>query len=254
MKHWINLTFCLLFGIYLLSCSERTICPAYQSAFIHDKDVLDKHFSYFGEDTLPKDMFTASKNKFLVIDKVSFRTKERSLNTVEMATVYPVLDDSTALKGDAMMLAEQDIVDSLTLDSVALYELPWKEKFNVEQEFYFHYFNDILVYPEERALAEQEKEAKKAANPANEEVEDQGFFKRIFSKLFKKGKSGDNVAELSDEDETESVADEEEQADSAPKKKKGILGKKDKLSTDEEAIEEEPQPTPVEEDDGEDDF
>lgn len=255
MKHLINLTLCLLLGVFILSCSERTICPAYQSAFIHDKNTLDKHFSYFGEDTLPKPMFTASKNKFLIIDRVSYRTKLRSLNSVNMETIYPVLDDSTALQGDAIMLAEMDVVDSVALDSAAVSELPWKEKFNVEQEFYFHYFNDILVYPEERALAKQEEDAKKGTSASTSEGEKQNFFKRIFSKLFKKGDKGTTDEESSDIDLEEGDIDETEQADGPPKKK-GLFGKKKNKNkpSQEEEIAEEPDPIEEEEDDGEDDF
>ena len=137
MKNLSNFIFGFIIIVAVSSCAERAICPAYQSAFIHDKSTLDRQFSYFGEDSLPKVQLTASKNKFLLIDKVPYKKKVRSFNTIPMKTVYPVLEDSTLLTGDVQMLTEMDVVDSIALDSTIQNELPWKEKFNVEQEFYF---------------------------------------------------------------------------------------------------------------------
>ena len=237
MRHFFNFLIGIFLSIVVISCAERAICPAYQSAFIHDKATLDRHFSYFGEDTLPKNQLIASKNKFLIIERVPYKKKVRSLNTVAMKTIYPVLDDSTALTGDVQMLTEMDVVDSLALDSAVQNELPWKEKFNVEQEFYFHYFNDILVYPEERAQAEMDKKEKGGTKGAK-----QGFFNRIFGGIFKKGKK--NTSELTEGEETEENTELDETQQ--PKKKgiKGLFSKK-KNKKEEETSEE---PIPDEED------
>ncbi|MDH5475173.1 MAG: hypothetical protein OEX22_05730 [Cyclobacteriaceae bacterium] len=226
------------------SCSERMICPAYQSAFIHDQSTLDRHFSYFGEDSLPKNMLTASKDKFLLIEKQPYKKKLRSFNTVPMKTIYPVLDDSLALVGDVKMLAEMDVVDSVALDSVVQNEYPWKEKFNVDQEFYFHYFNDILVYPSERAQAEMSRREKRKRSKASGEK--QKFFKRIFGKKKDKKKE----AKLSDEDES---------LDDKSSKKKGLFGnkkknKEEKIDTDEEQTDSDVPATEEDDDDEDDDF
>lgn len=219
-----------MFSIVVISCAERAICPAYQSAFIHDKVALDRHFSYFGEDTLPKNQLTASKDKFLIIERVPYKKKVRSLNTVPMQTIYPVLDDSTALSGDVQMLTEMDVVDSLALDSAVQNELPWKEKFNVEQEFYFHYFNDILVYPEERAQAELDKKDKGGEMKGAK----QGFFKRIFGGIFKKGKKNSN--DLAEDEELDENAELDETQQPKKKGLKGLFSKKNKKNSKKDSV------------------
>ena len=90
-NHFFILGFVLL--LFSQACTERMICPAYQSAFIHDENTLERHFSYFNEDSTPK-VLEASKSRFLIIEPVSYRKKLRSLQTVEMRDIYPQEDDS----------------------------------------------------------------------------------------------------------------------------------------------------------------
>jgi hypothetical protein len=103
--------------ITLFSCTERLVCPAYQSAYIYDKDELRKKFSYFLDDSTPK-VYTASKNKYLVAEPVSYRAKVRSLQTVKMKPVPVVVPDSISNPGadsvdmDEMARATQSVIDS----------------------------------------------------------------------------------------------------------------------------------------------
>jgi len=250
MKHFKQLGLSVLISLLAWSCAERTICPAYQSAFIHDKDALTKHFSYFKEDSTPK-LLTASKNKFGIGERQPYWKKVRSLNTVKMETMYPQLDDSTQWAGDIALMAEMDVVDSIALDSTSVNEIGWTEHFNVEQEFYFYYFNDILVYPEERALLEAANAQKDKINKdqAERTGEKQNFFQKFLS-LFKK-------KQKSDEDATDQLTDEEasdeENIDSPPKKKKrfGFGKKKDKQPKEDKGLTEE---VVEEEEDEDDDF
>ncbi len=257
MRHIKQLGLISIITVLTWSCAERTICPAYQSAFIHDKAALAKHFSYFKEDSTPK-ILTASKNKFLIAEKQPYWKKVRSLNTVKMETIYPQLDDSIQLAGDIVLRAEMDVVDSVALDSAAVNEIGWTEHFNVDQEFYFYYFNDILVYPEERAVivaAENQKDKIK-----KDQAERTGEKKNIFQKflgLFKKKPKTDELeTELTDEE-----SEDEEAIDSPPKKKKKKLfsfGKKKKKSKKDKKSKEEEVDEPVEEqpstDEEDDDF
>lgn len=103
---------CLL----LSACTQRMICPAYQSAFIYDKNELRKKFSYFQEDSTPK-VFTASKNKYLIAEPTSYRKKIRSMQTVEMKPVYVILPDS--LNPEAGMDGEDGVVPGAELDLAA---------------------------------------------------------------------------------------------------------------------------------------
>jgi hypothetical protein len=108
----------VLFGlIVLVSCTERLVCPAYQSAYIYDKDELRKKFSYFLDDSTPK-VYTASKNKYLVAEPVAYRTRVRNLQTVQMKPVPVVVPDSISNPGtdsismDEMRRATQSVIDS----------------------------------------------------------------------------------------------------------------------------------------------
>jgi hypothetical protein len=113
------LSLCLLFS----ACTQRTICPAFQSAYIYDKDALRKQFSYFLEDSTPK-MLTASKTKYLIAEPVSYRKKLRSLNTIAMRDINPVLPDSMKVSEDGQLgedgaFGEDGVVPGAELDLAA---------------------------------------------------------------------------------------------------------------------------------------
>ena len=115
---FVFLTLSLLLG----ACTQRLICPAYQSAFIYDKDQLRQKFSYFLEDSTPK-ILTASKNKYLIAEPMSYRTKLRSLQTVAMKPVNVHLPDSLAIKEGLMeeevIPGEDGVVPGAELDLAA---------------------------------------------------------------------------------------------------------------------------------------
>jgi hypothetical protein len=200
------------------------ICPAYQSAFIYDKDALKKKFSYFKEDSTPR-IFTAStgKNKYLVAVPESYRKKLRSLQTVEMKPIYPVIPDSLKLdEGEALLLAERDVIDStgapskgIDLTDSAYAITKAKEKYNIEQDNYMWYFRNILVLPDVRAAMNEKKnnengKANEAAKP-----EKKGGFKNLFKKKVKDSTTVDSPP-LNKKDSTE-----------FPKPKKSLLKKKE---------------------------
>jgi hypothetical protein len=179
----------------LSSCTQRLICPAYQSAFIYDKDALKQKFSYLKEDSTPK-IFTASssKNRYLVAVPESYRKKLRALQTVEMKPIYPVIPDSLKinLEGD-LLLAERDVPDSVAgapssgLDPVdSAYAITKaKEKFNVEQDNYMWYFRNVLVLPDVRAAMETKDKKEETLAPGTstkKKKEPFGFIKNIFRK------------------------------------------------------------------------
>jgi hypothetical protein len=103
----------ILFVTFILTaCTQRMICPAYQSAYIYDKDQLRKRFSYFQEDSTPK-IYTASKTKYLIAEPVSYRKKMRSMQTVPVKPVKTVLPDSLALEEGEGLLGEES-ADSIS--------------------------------------------------------------------------------------------------------------------------------------------
>src|SRR5688500_15835581 len=109
---------CLILG----ACTQRSICPALQSAYIHDKDALRKKFSYFLEDSTPK-MLTASKNKFLIAEPTPYRKKIRSLQTVEMKAV-PVHVPDSILNEDSVSMEDLDRAARSVLDSTFIEGVP----------------------------------------------------------------------------------------------------------------------------------
>lgn len=110
--------------VWLGSCTQRLVCPAYQSAFIYDKEELRKKFSYF-QDTVPK-VYTASKNKYLVAEAVPYRKKVRSLQTVAARPVMVVVPDSLSGKSkeDSVISHELDMAARSVIDSTMIVESP----------------------------------------------------------------------------------------------------------------------------------
>lgn len=216
----------LVFCAFLVSCTEKVICPAYQSAYIYDKEALRKKFSYFKEDSTPK-IYTASKNKYLIAEPTTYKRKNRSLQTIVMKPVQPVVPDS--LKDDGMNVdsVQRNVYDSTAViridtldagDSVYMISIdkevrvlkynPIQRKyyvdtigFNTEQDNYMWYLKDILVLPDVKLLKEKEEAGKKEA--AKEKKQKKGI-RGFFSKLFKKkDKSSlpDSTQNLKSEDE-----------------------------------------------------
>jgi hypothetical protein len=119
-------------SLFLTACTQRMICPAYQSAFIYDKDALRKHFSYFQDDSTPK-VLTASKNKYLIAEPTSYRKKIRSMQTIPMKNVYVQVPDSLKEGYDSLGLngedgvvpgAELDLAARSVIDSIYIEDVP----------------------------------------------------------------------------------------------------------------------------------
>lgn len=214
--------FCLL----LVSCTQRVICPAYQSAYIYDKEALRKKFSYFNEDSTPK-VLTASKTKYLIAEPSTFKKKNRSLRTVPMTRVNPVVPDSLKSDGEItkaeLDMAAQSIIDStfivdaesdsvqsaedsvyviskdrevrvLKYDNMARKYFVDTVGFNTEQDNYMWYLRDILVLPDAR-LAQMEGEERKAeASGKGVKKKEKKGIKGFFAGLFKK-KNKSNAAQ-----------------------------------------------------------
>jgi hypothetical protein len=219
-----------VFCAFLVSCTEKLICPAYQSAYIYDKESLRKKFSYFNEDSTPK-VLTASKNKFLIAEPTTYKKKTRSLKTIPMKPVQPIVPDS--LKDDGMDAelspdsVERNVndstavlrIDTLGTDSVYMISKdkevrvlkynPNERKyvvdtigFNTEQDNYMWYLKDILVLPDVKLAKQKEEVAKKESQ---KEAKKKKGLRGFFSKLFKK-KDKSNLVQ----DSTQNVKTEED--------------------------------------------
>ncbi len=218
--------FFVIVGCFALlsACTQRLVCPAYQSTFIYDQETLRKKFSYFQEDSTPK-ILTASKNKYLIAVPESYRAKYRRMQTVEMKPVYPVIPDSLKPKDESIMLAEQEDSDSTASENQNIqpgdstYAITkTKEKYNLDQDLYMWYFRDMLVLPDVRSAMEDKAEKKDEAVNGKEVKKEKGSF---FKNLFKKKQKADSLS-------TDTQKTKKTEVDSPPAKKKGGLFKRKK--------------------------
>ena len=127
----------LSLSLLLSACTQRMICPAYQSAFIYDKNELRKRFSYFQEDSTPK-ILMASKTKYLIAEPISYRKKLRAMQTVAMKPLNPVVPDSLIMGKDDLIAemegeegedgvvpgAELDLAARSVIDSTYIEDVP----------------------------------------------------------------------------------------------------------------------------------
>jgi hypothetical protein len=115
---------CGLLVLIIASCTERMICPAYQSAYIYDKNELRKKFSYFQEDSTPK-IFTASKTKYLIAEPTPYRKKLRSLQSVPMKQVPVVVPDSiSGVKQDSSINDDLNKAALSVMDTTMIVDVP----------------------------------------------------------------------------------------------------------------------------------
>ncbi len=237
----------LLVGCLLAlgACTRRMICPAYQSAFIHDQEVQYRRFSYFNEDSTPK-IITVSKNKYLIIPEQSYRRKIRSMQTVEMRPIHPKVPDSLLVKKemDEFAGAERDsiAVDNsvyviskdkevrvLRFDTDSLKYRIENMMYTADQDNYMWYFRDVLVLPDVRAAVEAEKNVKEGTIVNGKLVKKQkkGFL-RSLKNLFKKKPKPDSTAAFN-EPKSSGLPDDSISL-IPPKEKKGFLKRKKKTA------------------------
>ena len=203
-------------SLLVSSCTQRLVCPAYQSAYIYDKEALRKKFSYFKEDSTPK-IYTASKNKYLIADPVTYKKKVRQLQTVPMKRVNVVVPDSLK-EGAEITKAELDSAANSIIDSTYIVDKPVdstqmatdsvyvisKDRevrvlkynsfdrkyyvdtigFNTQQDNYMWYLRDVLLLPDAKLAQQAGGEGAKGADgkTKREKKGFKGFFKNLFKK------------------------------------------------------------------------
>jgi hypothetical protein len=192
-----------VFTLSITSCTQRMVCPAYQSAYIHDKDFVRKKFSYFVGDSTPK-VLTASRNKYLVGETLPYKKRVRNLQTVAMRPVNPVVPDSlqagfekdisqvernvfdstAVIRIDTLATSVQDSTYMISKDRevrVLKYNTMKRNYyvdtvgFNTQQDNYMWYLREWLVLPDAR-IANRQAEAEETGK------EKKGLFKNLFKK------------------------------------------------------------------------
>jgi hypothetical protein len=279
----------LTFVTLTTACTQRMVCPAYQSAFVHDKDALRKKFSYFVGDSTPKLYASARKNKFLVGEAVPYKKKVRSIQTVAMRPINPVVPDSLQ-EGYKKELdvsdVERNVFDSTAVLRIDTLDMPTQDSiymiskdrevrvlkynnmkrqyyvdtigFNTQQDSYMWYLRDWLVLPDARIAKQKPEEEEKKEKKG-------GFFKNLFKKKDKKRTTSDDLSQelASDEAEdygyddfedkvkdTTAVAPESSQPQTKTKAKKKKKATEPKAKPSKKKAEPEPAKKEEEEDDG----
>ncbi|HYG04461.1 MAG TPA: hypothetical protein VD927_18570 [Chryseosolibacter sp.] len=121
-------------AIFAAACTQRAICPAYQSAFIYDKDELRKKFSYFVDDSTPK-VYAASKNKYLIAEAMPYQKKLRTMRTVRMKPVMVQVPDSILTgKADSVNMDEMRRATQSVIDSTFIADIPQQDSVTANPE------------------------------------------------------------------------------------------------------------------------
>ena len=210
---------------FLGSCTQRLVCPAYQSAFIFDKPTAREKFVYYNESTsAPKDIMASNSktitlpprdslweksevlkgpalpqarrvkmDKYLLLPDKTYKKAMRSLQTVEMKQVLPKKPTSDSLDiANELDSAARSITDTLTVQAK-------KSKSQGADSVYaitktkekYNMDQDIYMWYFRDILVLPDVRAAmndkgKGEEAAKEETTKKGFFSRIFGKKDKK--------------------------------------------------------------------
>lgn len=146
----------LFLGVSILlvmgSCTQRLICPAYQSSFIYDKPTAKEKFVYYNESTTqPREVLASAnsktitlpprdstwkksdglpgpalphvrrvkKDRYLLLPEKTYKQALKALRTVEMKPVYPKketdsLDIAAELDSAARSISDTTLIGSST--------------------------------------------------------------------------------------------------------------------------------------------
>ncbi|SDL33698.1 hypothetical protein SAMN05421823_105235 [Catalinimonas alkaloidigena] len=108
MRRELRQIFFLMLCTLLFSACVRKVCPAYQSAFIMNGRVQREQFSLFEGDSTPRSVNHVQKNRYLVIEHVSKRKKEKMLNSIRAEHIFP---DQMETGSDSTLIATDSTED-----------------------------------------------------------------------------------------------------------------------------------------------
>jgi len=185
----------------MYSCKVDQICASYQSYFLispspqpstfsaqlgdsipyHDVPEL---FALVSEDGFPrKDLPNTQKDKNGLVKSEWAMVKNWNKRIVPMEVVIPEVSDSIIFRGDDIMLAERDVIDTLAVDSAR--NVANSVKYNNDQKFYNWYFRDKLVWVDDQGQPLTESETQPPI-VTEEEPKPEKEKKKLFKGLFKK--------------------------------------------------------------------
>lgn len=216
---------CVALLLILSSCTQRLVCPAYQSAFIFDKPTAREKFVYYNESiTTPKEILASNSksitlpprdsswanstvlpgpalpqvkrvkmDKYLLLPEKTYKKAMRALQTVEMKQVLPKKEEVDSLDiMNALDSAARTITDTLTVQTVKA-----KPEEEVDSAYAitktkekYNMDQDIYMwyFRDILVLPDVRAAMQEKSDEAKEKKTKQGLFKRIFGKKDKKDK------------------------------------------------------------------
>ncbi len=210
--------------LILSSCTQRLVCPAYQSAFIFDKPTAREKFVYYNESTTaPKDIMASNgktitlpprdsswskstvlqgpalpqvkrvkMDKYLLLPEKTYKKAMRSLQTVEMRQVLPKKDVDSLDIAAELDSAARSITDTLTVQAGkakpeevdSAYAITKTKEKYNLDQDIYMWYFRDILVLPDVRAAMQEKK-----EVAEKKKTRQGFFKRLFGKKDKKKKA-----------------------------------------------------------------
>ncbi len=216
---------CVALLLILSSCTQRLVCPAYQSAFIFDKPTAREKFVYYNESTTtPKEILASNSksitlpprdstwvnstvlpgpalpqvkrvkmDKYLLLPEKTYKKAMRALQTVEMKQVLPKKEEVDSLDiMNALDSAARTITDTLTVQAVKA-----KPEEEVDSAYAitktkekYNMDQDIYMwyFRDILVLPDVRAAMQEKNDEAKEKKTKQGLFKRLFGKKDKKDK------------------------------------------------------------------
>jgi hypothetical protein len=280
----------LFVGVFMIlvmgACTQRLICPAYQSSFIYDKPTAKEKFVYYNESTTqPREVLASAnsktitlpprdstwkksdalpgpalphvrrvkKDRYLLLPEKTYKKALKSLRTVEMKPVYPKKETDSLDIAAELDSAARSISDTLTGEPAKPREAEDTAYAITKTKEKYNIDQDAYLWYFRDVLvlpdvraAMAEEGEVQAAKKKSDKKSKSGFFKNLFKKKDKKKKQPTDSLTVTN------AQPNSDSIQTEPKPKKKLLGGlfKKKAKTDKAKPDEQPDDKKKEEDDG----
>lgn len=280
----------LFLGVSILlvmgSCTQRLICPAYQSSFIYDKPTAKEKFVYYNDNTTqPREVLASAnsktitlpprdstwkksdglpgpalphvrrvkKDRYLLLPEKTYKKALKSLRTVEMKPVYPKKETDSLDIAAELDSAARSISDTLTgepgkpkVAEDSAYAITKTKEKYNLDQDAYLWYFRDVLVLPDVRAAMMEEGVVQAAKKKSDKKAKGGFFKNLFKKKDKKKKQPADSLTVT------SVQPTLDSTQTEPKPKKKLLGGlfKKKAKADKAKPDEKPDDKKKEEDDG----
>ncbi|MBX2896155.1 MAG: hypothetical protein KF763_11975 [Cyclobacteriaceae bacterium] len=256
---------CTFLLLVMGACTQRLICPAYQSSFIYDKPTAREKFFYYNESTTqPREVLASAnsktitlpardstwrksdalpgpalpqvrkrkKGRYLLLPEKTYKQALRSLRTVEMKPVYPKKQSDSLDIAAELDSAARSISDTLTAQVAkprkaedSVYMITKTKEKYNIDQDAYLWYFRDVLVLPDVRAAMMEEGEVQAARKKTDKKSKGGLFKNLFKKKDKKKLLADSLSVSNEEQEADSI-----QTQTKPKKKLlgGLFNKKAK--------------------------